>query len=357
MPPAERRRTVLASAALLLVLVILALAIRPPDRVDDTDDGGILRPVEHPVTLIPLAPPLDDPRAEISGLAWYGDWLILLPQYPNWDARETDGSLYAIHRTDILDYLDGQRSAPPEVRSIPLHAPGLTRKVGGYQGFEALAFQGDRVFLLIEAGTGAEMSGYLVGGSIAPDLSEITLNVDALHRTATPISIPNAGYESLVIADDHLLAFYEGNGACLSHTLAALLFDTEMTPLGTLPFPSIEWRITDATAVDSTGRFWAINFGFPGSLEYNCGRDPLAEQYGEGSTHAASAVVERLVELAYSPSGITLVEQAPLQLELAAEARNWEGIVRLDGRGFLLATDRYPTTLLGFVAWPQIKND
>jgi len=31
------------------------------------------------------------------------------------------------------------------------------------------------------------------------------------------------------------------------------------------------------------------------------------------------------------------------------DARNWEGIVRLDNRGFLLATDKFPTTILGFV--------
>ncbi len=353
MPPAERR-IALASTALLVALILLALLIHPPDRIDNP--GG-LRPDEQQVVLIPLPPPLDDPRAEVSGLAWYGDWLVLLPQYPNWDARETDGSLYAIHRTDILDYLDGQRSAPPEVRPIPLHAPGLIRMIRGYQGFEALAFQGDQVFLLIEAGTGAKMSGYLVGGNIAPNLSGITLNVDVLRRIATPASIPNVGYESLVIANNHLLTFYEGNGVCLSQAPAAFVFDTELTPLGMIPFPSIEWRITDATVVDSTGHFWAINFGFPGSLEYNCGRDPLAEQYGEGSTHAASAVVERLVEMVYTPSGIMLSETAPIQLELTAEARNWEGIVRLDGRGFLLATDRYPATLLGFVAWPQHEDD
>ncbi len=31
--------------------------------------------------------------------------------------------------------------------------------------------------------------------------------------------------------------------------------------------------------------------------------------------------------------------------------RNWEGIVRLENRGFLLMTDKYPETLFGFVEY------
>jgi hypothetical protein len=41
----------------------------------------------------------------------------------------------------------------------------------------------------------------------------------------------------------------------------------------------------------------------------------------------------------------------PIQLELIDDLhpRNWEGLVRLDPHGFLLATDTYPETLLAFV--------
>ncbi len=31
---------------------------------------------------------------------------------------------------------------------------------------------------------------------------------------------------------------------------------------------------------------------------------------------------------------------------------NWEAMVRLDDRGFLIMTDRYPSTLLAFVPLP-----
>jgi hypothetical protein len=58
--------------------------------------------------------------------------------------------------------------------------------------------------------------------------------------------------------------------------------------------------------------------------------------------------VERLVEFQYSESGITLAATPPLQLELGDDPRNWEGIVRLDDRGFLLTTDWCLETILAF---------
>jgi hypothetical protein len=32
--------------------------------------------------------------------------------------------------------------------------------------------------------------------------------------------------------------------------------------------------------------------------------------------------------------------------------RNWEGLAQLEGKGLLLATDKYPTTLLAFIPFP-----
>ena len=32
-------------------------------------------------------------------------------------------------------------------------------------------------------------------------------------------------------------------------------------------------------------------------------------------------------------------------------SRNWEGLVRLDNRGFLIATDKYPEMFLAFVEY------
>ena len=56
----------------------------------------------------------------------------------------------------------------------------------------------------------------------------------------------------------------------------------------------------------------------------------------------------------YDPlTGVELSGRAPVELELAPmETRNWEGLALLEGRGFLIATDKYPSTLLAFVPLP-----
>jgi hypothetical protein len=66
--------------------------------------------------------------------------------------------------------------------------------------------------------------------------------------------------------------------------------------------------------------------------------------------------VERLVEFECNGSGIRLTKRPPIPLKLRLDEppRNWEGIVRLEGRGFLLITDEHPRTILGFV---EYKNN
>ena len=80
----------------------------------------------------------------------------------------------------------------------------------------------------------------------------------------------------------------------------------------------------------------------------------LDAEWGVGTSHAEFEQVERLVEMQLSDDAVTIVPAPPIQLELvdAETSRNWEGIVRLDDRGFLLVTDKYPETVLGFVPLP-----
>ncbi len=97
-----------------------------------------------------------------------------------------------------------------------------------------------------------------------------------------------------------------------------------------------------------------INYFYPGDNDLKAQAEPLAEIYGKGATHNQYEGVERLVEFHYSPGEIVLNQTPPIQLELDLElgSRNWEGLVRLDDLGFLLITDEYPTTILGFVPYP-----
>ena len=41
----------------------------------------------------------------------------------------------------------------------------------------------------------------------------------------------------------------------------------------------------------------------------------------------------------------------PIQLKLDKKSRNWEGIVQLENKGFLIATDKYPKMILAFLEY------
>lgn len=302
---------------------------------------------EQPVELIPLAGAVADASAEVSGLAWYGDSLILLPQYPE-RFGEGDGVLFALPKADILNYLDGKSTAPLTPVSIKLNATGLKESIPNFQGYEAIGFHGNQVFMTIEAGKDADMRGYLVSGTIAEN--EIQLNVSQVVEISLPIASENHTDEALVVTDDKVLTFFEINGAGLNPQPTAQVFDFGLKPAAGISFPNIEYRVTDA--VFSDGKIWVINYFFPGDEDMLPKVDPLAQAYGEGSTHAQYDQVERLVELNYSDSGITLTDTAPIQMTLEEDARNWEGLVLLDQRGFLVATDKFPGTLLGFIQMP-----
>lgn len=332
--------------ALVLVILLVACATPIPEPAPGTA-------LEQPVTEIPLAGPIASQRAEVSGLAWYRDYLILLPQYPTFSSAPGDGAVYALAKADLLAYLDGATTGPLEPFPIPFLAPGLAEEINGFEGYEAIVFLGDQVFLTIEASPDGGMKGYLVSGTMAPDFSGLTLNTAIVPEIEIRGDEPNKSDESLVVAGETIVTIYEVNGRAINASPVAHLFDTDLTPTGTMPFPQVEYRITDATALDNRGRFWAINYFFPGDKDLRAESDPLAERHGKGPTHARYEAVERLVEFRYIDSGIDLADTPPIQLELLPSvARNWEGLVRLDDRGFLLVTDLFPDTILGFVALP-----
>lgn len=196
------------------------------------------------------------------------------------------------------------------------------------------------------------MHGYLVTGQISSDQSEITLDTSKIAEI--PVAFPSENHtdEAILIENNSILTFFEVNGANLNHTPAAHVFDFNLNSEGTISFPNIEYRVTDA-ATDSGNSFWVINYFFPGDIDLATNNDPLAEKYGKGKTHTQHSQVERLVEMNYSPNGITLANSAPVQLTLDGDnARNIEGLALLDNKGFLIVTDKFPSTLFMFVPRP-----
>ncbi len=311
-------------------------------------------PIEQPITPIPLAQPANSRNAQFSGMAWYGDWLILLPQYPGFAASGQRDFLYALPKADILAFLDGELAGPLAPSPVPMETLDVKSGIAGYEGYEAIAFDGDQAYLTVEASPRGGMMGYLLAGRMQPDLSGFVVDTTIIAPIPPQATLSNMSDETLLVVEDAVVTIYEANGAAVNPSPQAHLYGRDLILQETIPFPVIEYRITDATALDGDGRFWAINYLYPGDKgKLRPGDDRLAAQFGQGKSHAQSDAVERLVEFQYSENSVTLTGAPPIQLELApGDARNWEGIVRLDARGFLLVTDTFPQTILAFVPAP-----
>lgn len=308
---------------------------------------------EQPVTIVPLKGKITKRSAELSGLAWYGDHLVLLPQYPHRFAEGDTGSILAIPKERILAFLDGDRDSPIKPIRIAFDDGGLAGRIEGFEGFEAIAFDGDQAYLTIEARRWTTMVGYIVAGRMEADLSVLRLDPDSAREIPSQSGLGNISDETIVLTSDAVLTVHEANGARVNARPVASVFDRTLQAVSVMPFPTIEYRVTDATAVDSQGRFWAINYFYPKDRrKLQPAVDALSAPYGLGPSHARSETIERLVEFQVTAQGIVQTDSPPLQLELGADPRNWEGVVRLGDRGFLLVTDTHPDTILAFVPKP-----
>jgi len=352
----------LVSGLLLSCLFVVGLlAIGCASRGEPQKSSRASSPVtatEQVVQIIPLVGDITQPWAEVSGLAWYRDFLIILPQYPDRFATadsQASGYIFSVPKATILAYLDEHAGASIEPRAIPCDVPELQDRIPHFDGFEAIAFRGERAYFTIESRGENENRAYLVAGSMAPDLSRLTLDASSLKPIPMQMNILNMSHEALLVVDDGVLAIQEANGANVNPIPVAQLFDFELEHHRAMPFPTIEYRVTDATTLDPSGKFWVLNYFFPKEHDLlHPAEDQWCAEHGVGPTHAKCPTVERLVEFQYTTSGVERTGTPPIPLQLVDHkiCRNWEGLVRLNDRGFLLMTDRYPETILGFVAQP-----
>src|SRR5690606_4704530 len=76
-------------------------------------------PTEVDVRQLPLAAPLDSTKIEFSGMAWYGDKLVLLPQYPTRFKVDGNPAIYAIEKQDILLAIEQKGGQPLTGKPVP----------------------------------------------------------------------------------------------------------------------------------------------------------------------------------------------------------------------------------------------
>ncbi len=312
-----------------------------------------------PVFNLPLSAELAGDDTEISGLAWYNNYLIILPQYPKRFPSEGDGAIFAIPKAEILERLESGDNKPLEAIKIPVFGQGLNKKIIGFEGFEAIAFRDSTAYLTIESRENRKMKGQIVAGVMKSDLSGLYIESNSLKEIPSDVNLRNMAFESLVITNDGVLAIYEANGINVNHLPRAVLFDFSLNLKSRITFPAVEYRITDATPTDSDNRFWVINYFFPG--DKNLLRPPgnsFPQRHGENRSDFANLAVERIIELQYSDSKVSATNREPISLMPASgrDSRNWEGIVILENKGFIMATDKFPKTILAFIPFDNTQN-
>ena len=330
----------------LIISLLFSVSINLVAAVEQTGN-------ETEVQIIALARPLDQNKAEISGLAWCQGKLILLPQYPQRLSHNGESYLYYLERQDILDYIDGLSTQPLKPKRIRINEKELRKAVTFFDGFEAIACRDNKLWISIEAlNFLGRYQSFVVPGVI--DFTQdpkIQIDQRRLVQLKTQSNLINVGDEAIVLHGDDVIAIHEVNDSRAVKHPKARRVSRLSQDLSELDFPNLSYRITDATELDAEQRFWAINYKYSGDKFSRNATDQLAERFGQGDSHKKFYNVERLVEFQLEKKRISLVDQAPIQLKMTAvEGRNWEGIVRLKGRGFLLASDKHPSTLLGFVA-------
>ena len=286
---------------------------------------------------------------EMSGLAWYNDYLILMPQYVN----ESKPRFYYLKKSTINDWLNGDKEKPLNPSKIDIIMPDYFNSIKGYQGFEAICFIGNKAYLIIETKNNDSMQSFIVKGSM--DIKNKTLIIDPEKKVEIllPVNIKNMGYESILKYKYRLMVLFEANGINVNSDPKASFYNSSLKQKGHISFPNIEYRITDATELDDQGRFWAINFFWPGEKKrLNPGKDLVLNNTVKGETHQEFEHVERLVEFKIDGKNIYKTNSLPIQLKLNQNSRNWEGVVRMENKGFLMIVDEHPRTILAFIKKP-----
>jgi hypothetical protein len=341
----------------LLLILLLVLAVGA--FAQDVETPGIhpsRRAATVDVFLIPLSGPLAQPKAEVSGLTWLDETLVILPQFPDIFGHGDILGFFILEKADIVLRLGELKPAALLPEKVDCEAAGMMRIISGFDGLEAMGIMGDRVYMTVEAKGDTSMAGYLVCGHY--DMQDNQVAIDMTRLTSIPmgVNIPNVAEESMIISGEKVITFSEANGRNITDNPQAKVFDKEINFLGSIPFPSIEYRVTDATALDDEGCFWVINYYYPGDEgKLKPAPDPELEKFGLPEGWTEGQCVERLLELRLvGGDRIVRTGTPPINLRLSADGRcrNWEAIVRLDDSGFLLMTDKYPGTLLAFVPNP-----
>ena len=288
--------------------------------------------------MINLSQKFSNKKLEISGMDWYGDSLFFLNQIPS----KFNNSIYFTTRQEIQASISNQDSL--FFNTFLFSQEGVAEKIGKIPDYEAIAFNGDSVYLLIEVEN--PMRSFIIQGVID------SIGLALLPESLTEIPIQKGLYEiaceALFIKGDRIYVFYEANGANINNNPKVFCFDLSLNRMESLAFENIEYRITDATRIQADNSIWVINHFWTGEMDL---LKPAEERLVPSTFENNKDGVNRLIQLELKGDRIIIKDDHPLMLP--PKFWNWEALTLFDKNTFLIVNDEYSAppnrTGLGYI--------
>lgn len=331
----------------LILLSLLALLLTSCSlfRTQETQDYS------HLFFDFKLSELASDRNAEYSSLCWYGDNLILLPQYPSYFRSKIDQDvIFMISQKNLSSAIKRKGKKVVETDMIKVVNNQVYKILPGYEGFEGICFDGEYFYLTVEYNSNSNQA-VIVKARLSEDNKELEILNDEHLVLDLPANVFNASYESIFTYDNYIYVIYEANGTRINKNPIAKRISKDFQTVENISFEAIEYRITDVTSFDKAGKGWALNYFWSGDANhYLPDEDVVPNKFAEENN--VDLGIERIIPLMITDNKIIYDKSRDpiyIKKELRDSSYNWEGIVTYRDNSFILVTDKFPKTELRFL--------
>ncbi len=292
-----------------------------------------------------------DRNAEYSSLCWYEDNLILLPQYPSYfRTRINKDVIFMLTKDQLSKTIKRKGKAVINPETIEVVNNEIYKLLPGYEGFEGICYDGQYFYLTVEFSS-ENHKGLIVKAELTPDKKKLKILNDQHLILDLPGQVFNASFESISIFNNSLYLIYEANGININKNPIVKKISLDLSSSEDIKFEHIEYRITDITDFDETGRAWAINYFWPGDAShYLPDQDNIPNPYAKSNNQESG--IERIIPLILTDNVIKYdFSRDPIYIKKESRdfSYNWEGIVKYDNNSFILASDKFPKSVLRYL--------
>ncbi|HAN78033.1 MAG TPA: hypothetical protein DCQ31_09805 [Bacteroidales bacterium] len=312
-----------------------------------------IRLKKNELTLTKIEIPQEFAKKQLSGLAWYRDSLLfVLPER----LLEPGGCscIFAIRKDVLTTAFSTQKISSYQKISIQV-LPNVDLSLA--QGFEALCFVNDTVFLTLERD---DHTAFLLKGIFYASENKIQLIKSVVIEHKLNKVLRNATMEGVLFFNQKLYCFHESNGIANNNSTAnASVYNTKLEFVEYMPMDALEYRLTDVSAV-ANKKFYALNYYYfeKEFKNYRPDNDLLLNKISQNDSHfryiennSYLKKVERIVEFKITENRIVLNKEKVYYLKLDQISRNIEGIEILTYQNknyFIISTDAFPDDGLYF---------